>query len=110
MQSSSGKHFVVVCNAEICLEKNTNMFLFGNVYQLYPRFNSFMGSRLGSHRSSLISYDHAELLSSTLLLVLCLASNHGNACALCFGPTPKVGGFLMKVMYEYATILVHDLH
>ena len=52
--------------------------------------------RLGSRRSSLISIEHAELLSCTSSLVgavLCLASNHGIACALRLGPTQPVTNF-----------------
>ena len=49
--------------------------------------------RLGSCRSSFISIEHAELLRSTPSLVLCLASNHGIACALRLGPTPLVTDF-----------------
>ena len=46
--------------------------------------------RLSSCRLSLISIDHAKLLRSTLLLVLCLASNHGIAWSLQLGPTEPV--------------------
>ena len=51
--------------------------------------------RLGSRRSSLISFEHAELLRSTpsIVAVLCLASNHGVACALRLGPTQSVTDF-----------------
>ena len=49
--------------------------------------------RLGSRRSSLISIEHAELLGSTPSLMLCLASNHGIACALWLGSTQPVTNF-----------------
>ena len=53
--------------------------------------------RLGSHGSSLISIEHAELMSiirSIVGAVLCLASNHCIACALLLGdlsPLPTSG-------------------
>ena len=44
-------------------------------------------------RSSLISIEHAELLSSSSLLGLCMASYHGITCALRIGPTEVVTNF-----------------
>ena len=48
---------------------------------------------LGSRRSLLISIEHAELQRSTPWLGLCLASNHGIACALRLGSTQPVTDF-----------------